>query len=86
MYDQMHEFSDGQLQRLHDASMALLSKTGVAFNEPEALEIFKQHGKTVDGKIVRLTEADVLKALETAPSRFQLYARNSAHDRFVGGG
>jgi trimethylamine--corrinoid protein Co-methyltransferase len=85
MYDRMHEFTTEQIQRLHDASMALLSKTGIAFNEPEALEIFQQRGKSVDGKIVRLTEADVRSALETAPSRFQIFARNPVHDRFVGG-
>ncbi|NOY46420.1 MAG: trimethylamine methyltransferase [Deltaproteobacteria bacterium] len=85
MHDRMHEFTPEELQRLHDASMELLATTGVAFNEPEALEIFKKHGKSVDGKVVRLTEADVRAALETAPGRFVIHARNPEHDVAVGG-
>lgn len=84
MYDRIHEFTKEQLDRLHGASMRLLGETGIAFNEPEALEIFAQHGVKVDGKKVFLTEQDVRKALGTAPSRFTITARNPARSVAVG--
>jgi trimethylamine--corrinoid protein Co-methyltransferase len=84
MYDRMHEFTKEQLDRLHGASMRLLGETGIAFNEPEAIEIFAQHGVKVDGKKVFLTEKDVRQALDTAPSRFTITARNPAMSVAVG--
>ncbi len=85
MYDRMYEFTPEDLQRIHDASMALLRTTGVAFNDETALEIFRKHGKRVDGKVVRLEEADVRAALETAPGRFTIEARNPDRTVAVGG-
>lgn len=76
MYDRMHTFTTDQMTRIHDASMALLSGVGVAFNEREALEIFASNGFKVDGKKVFMTEAQVRKALDTAPARFIVTARN----------
>ena len=85
MYDRMQTFTPGQMTRIHDASMALLSSVGVAFLEPEALEIFSRGGFRVDGKTVFMTEAQVRKALETAPPRFTVTARDPAKSVAVGG-
>lgn len=85
MYDRIHEFTKDQCDRIHAASLTLLAETGIAFNEPEALEIFKQHGVRVEGKTVYLTAADVAKALATAPARFTIHARNPKYDVAVGG-
>jgi len=84
MYDRMHEFTKEQLDRLHGASLRLLGETGISFNEPEALEIFAQHGVKVDGKKVFLTEKDVRKALDSAPAHFTITARNPAKSVAVG--
>ncbi len=84
MYDRMPTFSTEQMTRVHDASMALLASTGVAFNEPEALEIFSANGFRVEGKTVFFTEAQVKKALETAPARFTVTARNPEKSVAVG--
>ena len=84
MYDRMPTFSTDQMTRIHDASMALLASTGVAFNEPEALEIFSANGFRVEGKTVYFTEAQIQKALETAPSRFTVAARNPEKSVAVG--
>ncbi|GAB4275355.1 MAG: glycine betaine--corrinoid protein methyltransferase [Deferrisomatales bacterium] len=85
MYDRMHEFTAQEIGRIHDAAMELLREPGIAFNDAEALEIFRKHGKKVDGKVVRLEEADVRAALEAAPARFTIHARNPARDVAVGG-
>ncbi len=41
MYDRMQEMSRQDMEKVHDAAMSLLKTTGVAFNDKEALEIFK---------------------------------------------
>ncbi len=76
MYDRMQTLTEGELSRLHDASMDILQNTGIAFNEEEALEIFKKNGFKVEGKTVYMGEKDVRKALESAPVRFTVTARN----------
>lgn len=85
MIDRMQAFTASQMNRIHDASMALLSGSGVAFNEPEALEIFAAHGFRVDGKTVFITESHIKKALQTTPSRFTVTARNPGKSVAVGG-
>lgn len=85
MYDRIQEFTKDQIGLLHEASMDLLSTTGVAFFEDEALEIFKANGFKVDGKTVFFTEAQVAKALETAPGSFTVHGRNPEAAVRVGG-
>ena len=85
MYDRMQSFSQEQLTKIHDTSMQILRDTGVAFNEEEALEIFSKNGFKVDGKVVYFTEAQVRKALETAPETFTVFARDPSKNVRVGG-
>ena len=72
----MQELSKAQMEKIHDAAMDLLKTTGVAFNDEEGLEIFKSKGFRVDGSTVFFEEAQIQKALETAPKRFTVHARN----------
>ena len=76
MYDRMQELSPEDMQRIHDAAMDLLKTTGVAFNDDEALEIFKAAGHRVEGTTVFFEESDIKEALETAPKSFTVHARN----------
>jgi trimethylamine--corrinoid protein Co-methyltransferase len=64
--------------------MDILQHTGIKFNEAEALAIFQKQGIKVDGDVVFLTEADVLKAIETAPSQFVIHARNPENNVTIG--
>lgn len=66
------------MTKIHDASMNILCDVGVAFNEEESLDIFKKNGCKVDGKTVFFSENEVRGALESAPQRFTLAARNPA--------
>ena len=84
MVDRMQSFTPDQMTRIHDASMELLSSVGVAFNEPEALNIFASNGFKVDGKTVFMTESQIQQALETTPSRFMVTARNPKKSLAVG--
>jgi trimethylamine--corrinoid protein Co-methyltransferase len=64
------------MMKIHEASMDILGRVGVAFNNDEALEIFKTNGFKVDGKTVFMAEKDVQQALASVPSHFILSARN----------
>ncbi|GBC61413.1 trimethylamine methyltransferase [Desulfonema ishimotonii] len=84
MYDRMQTLSQDDLTRIHNASVRILNETGVAFNDPEAIEIFNNNGFKTEGKTVFFTEADVAKALETTPARFKVTARNPEKSVFIG--
>jgi trimethylamine--corrinoid protein Co-methyltransferase len=76
MYDRMQELSTQNMEKIHAAAMDILKTTGVAFNDQEALEIFKKNGHRVEGSVVFFEESDIQKALKTAPKRFTVHARN----------
>jgi len=65
--------------------MEILWEVGIAFHEPEAIEIFKEHGFRVEGRTVFPTEAQVARALDKAPSIFTVTARNPAKNVVIGG-
>ena len=85
MYERMHILKKEDFQKLHDATIKILRDIGIAFHEPEALEIFKQNGVKTDGNIVYLQERDVKQALDSAPSQFQIKARNPDKSVTIGG-
>jgi len=84
MYDRMQKLSNLDMEKIHAASMDLLKNTGVAFNEDEALKIFKSNGHRVDGTTVFFEESDIQKALKTAPIRFTVHARNPEKNVEIG--
>jgi trimethylamine--corrinoid protein Co-methyltransferase len=84
MYDRMPTLTKAQMTEIHDAAMNILSTVGVAFNEEESLDIFKKNGFKMDGKTVFFTENEVRGALESAPQRFTLTARNPDNNLQLG--
>jgi trimethylamine--corrinoid protein Co-methyltransferase len=78
-------FPQGELNKLHDASMRILRDVGIRFGDPEASEVFRKHGIRVDGNTVFLEESHIRRALETAPSEFTLTARDPKKSVTVGG-
>lgn len=84
MYDRMSELSKDQLNKIHSASMRILENTGVRFNDPEAVKIFKKNGFQVSGDVVFFKERHIQKALETAPASFKLIARNPDKNLTIG--
>lgn len=75
-----------QLNAIHQTSMAILAKTGVMIHNPEALEIFRQHGAKVDGERVFLSEELIMRFVQTAPATFKLRALNPDLSIEIGGG
>ena len=84
MYDRMQTFSDEELTKIHDAALHILKKIGARFDDDEAIDIFKKAGLKVDGNIVRFTEKAIDEALASAPSQFELCARNAEKSVVIG--
>ncbi|MCK5835974.1 MAG: trimethylamine methyltransferase family protein [Desulfobacula sp.] len=85
MQNRLQPLKNDQIQIIHNACMRILNTVGISFKEPEAIEIFKNHGFKIDGDIVFFEESQVLKALETVPSEFTIQARNPKNNIKLGG-
>ncbi|MBV7329948.1 trimethylamine methyltransferase family protein [Chloroflexi bacterium TSY] len=73
------------VQQIHDASMDILSRLGIAFYDDEAREILASHGARVEGDIVYMDEALVMEYITKAPSEYTQIARNPANNVIFGG-
>ncbi len=77
----IHNFrklSDEKIERLHAASLEILERTGVRLYEPQAIELLKGKGVSVeDGNRVRIPGDLVEWALSVAPKSATLYDRNA---------
>lgn len=72
------------LTKIHQASLNVLSNTGVVFQSDECIEIFKQHGAKVSEQTVFISEQMVERCIESAPSSFEWVARDRANSITVG--
>ncbi len=77
--------SDRQVEQIHEAALAILAKTGVVFNNEQAVILFDQAGARVDDRRVYLERDLVEHCLASAPARYTLRARNPANDVTIGG-
>ena len=76
--------ADG-LDRLHDASMRILSEFGIDFYDAEVRAILNDHGAEVRGDTVFFDQALIAKYVALAPQQFTQLARNPAHNLLIGG-
>jgi trimethylamine--corrinoid protein Co-methyltransferase len=63
----------------------IVSEIGVEFILPEAVEVFREAGQTVEGAAVKLDPEFVLEQVAKAPHEFDVQARNPAHTVHIGG-
>jgi len=74
---QYGRLSPEQCEKLHNASLAILERTGVRLYHQEAIDLLKKAGAFVsEGNRVRIPSGLVEKALSTAPKRVTLYDRH----------
>jgi trimethylamine--corrinoid protein Co-methyltransferase len=85
MYDRMQTFTMEELTKIHDASLHVLKNVGVMFDDDEAIDIFKDAGHKVNGKIVYFSEKQISRALDSVPEQFVLSARNAENSVPIGG-
>ena len=84
--DRMQVFSHHELTLIHDASMDILEKTGVDFNNDQAAAIFRQKGFKTEGTKIFFKEKDIYQALEGTVPRFRVHARNPKFSVDIGEG
>jgi trimethylamine--corrinoid protein Co-methyltransferase len=78
--------ADEALDRIHEASIQLLEKTGVVFECEESVTVFKKNAVKVDGSKVFVPGKLAETAVETAPATFSWTARNDAQSVVCGEG
>ena len=67
--------SDFQIERLYQATLRCLERTGVNVFNAEARALLVEAGAEADGANVRIPRGLIGKAVETAPSSFELWHR-----------
>ena len=82
---QYKPLSDEQVRQIHEASLAILARTGVQVEQPEALRLFTEAGADVDGNRVRLPRPLIEDAVDKAPSRVVLAGRDPKNDLILEG-
>jgi trimethylamine--corrinoid protein Co-methyltransferase len=78
--------TDQDVEAIHEMSVKILSEVGAVFHSPDAVEVFKQHGAKIDGKIVYISRELLDKALETVPRSYRLYDRDGEYITIGEGG
>ena len=80
--------TDDELDRIHQATLKILEKTGLFIETDEALDVFDGAGAEVDreNKIVRMPPYLVEDAINSAPSKILLAGRNPYHDKVLEAG
>jgi trimethylamine--corrinoid protein Co-methyltransferase len=76
----LNVLTDDDVQRLHEAALALLDDPGILSESDLFLDIFERGGARVDRetRVVRLSPDMVQAAIESTPRSFVLYGRNDA--------
>ena len=75
----------GELEKIHKASLAVLEKNGVEFYSQEARDILKKGGARVEGEKVFFPPELVMEQVALAPSEFTMHARNPENNVVIGG-
>lgn len=76
-----------EVERIHEATLTILSEVGVRFPSQRALKIWQANGATVDHEkmIVRVKPEIIETALKTAPPVYSLCARDPQQDCLMDG-
>lgn len=84
-FEPVHVLSDDEVERIHFASLELLSTTGMRVLDAGARQRLAAAGCTVDDVVVRFDPEMVVETIAAAPSEFTLRSRNPERDLVIGG-
>ena len=73
------------VQAIHEGAMRILEEIGIEILNPEALELFREMGATIEGENVRIGRETIMELIAKAPSEWTLTPRNPARQLTVGG-
>ncbi|MCB8946584.1 MAG: trimethylamine methyltransferase family protein [Ardenticatenaceae bacterium] len=77
--------NDEGLEKIHNASLEILSDVGIDFYDDEAQAILKQHGVRLEGDTAFFDREMIAEYVAKAPSQFTQLARNPARNVVMGG-
>lgn len=72
-------------QKIHEATIRILEKTGMKFFHPDAIKVLKEHGVRMEGDIAYFKEEQIMKWVKKAPSSFKVYGRDEQYTIDIGG-
>jgi trimethylamine--corrinoid protein Co-methyltransferase len=72
--------SQSDIEKIHQTSLRIFSEVGVQVNFPEALELFKKAGASIDDstKIAKFSPELVMELIKPAPSVIRLCGREDS--------
>lgn len=73
------------VKKIHEASMKILSETGMNFLHPDAQKILKNHGVRMEGSRAYFTEEQIMKYVKMAPAVCRVHAKNEKYAASIGG-
>jgi len=74
-----------QIERIHEASLAILEEVGIEFRDPVALQQWRDAGAEVEDQRVRADRALVMSLIKSIPASITLHARNPERTVELGG-
>jgi len=83
---QFHVLSDGQIERIYQAALECLNRTGVHVHNAEARDLLAAAGARVDGVRVCIPPHIIQDAVAANPRSFTLWGRNGGHKMQVAPG
>jgi trimethylamine--corrinoid protein Co-methyltransferase len=84
-FEPLRIVSDDQLEAIHRASLQVLSEIGMDFMLPEARDLLKKAGASIDGERVRFDPEMVEGLVAHAPAQFTLHGTRSGYEIEIGG-
>ena len=77
--------SDDELEKIHQSTLEVLANTGLFVETQEALDVFDGAGAEIDGKnkIVKIPSNLVNEAIQSAPSKITMAARDPKNDKVL---
>ncbi len=83
--DRLPVMSKRDLSLIHQASIDILEKAGINFNDKEVADLFSEQGYKTKGTVVYFKKSQIKIALSTTVSDFTIHARNPEHTIHIGG-
>ena len=85
-YPPVEQFSADQIEAIHQASLKVLSDTGIKVLSKEARELYRQAGMTlIDNDVVLFDPDLVMELIKLAPEKVTLHGRGEDRDVTIGG-
>ncbi|MHA1905007.1 MAG: trimethylamine methyltransferase family protein, partial [Candidatus Thorarchaeota archaeon] len=77
--------SKDEIRDIHSASLEVLEKTGVVISNPDAIDLLRKNGCTIDSETVKFPGSLVEESIKKVPDSFKLFSRDGQDSMEVGG-